>query len=111
MTPSKSLRNGLTDGVWNDIISNTNIGENKSPQLSWEPVEGAKVYAVYMFDTNTNGYLHWRSGGITETSLPEGWASDYVLYPLTDPSCNQRIIHRVKMDAAYIAYEKVDYLA
>ena len=65
----------LNDGVWDDIISNTDIGENKSPQLSWEPVEGAEVYAVYMFDTNTNGYLHWRSGGITETSLPEGWAS------------------------------------
>ena len=65
----------LTDGIWNDITSNTNIGENKSPQLSWEPVEGAAVYAVYMFDTNTNGYLHWKSGGITETSLPEGWAS------------------------------------
>lgn len=65
----------LTDGIWNDITSNTNIGENKSPQLSWEPVEGAAVYAIYMFDTNTNGYLHWKSGGITETSLPEGWAS------------------------------------
>jgi phosphatidylethanolamine-binding protein (PEBP) family uncharacterized protein len=65
----------LTDDIWNDITSNTNIGENKSPQLSWEPVEGAAVYAVYMFDTNTNGYLHWKSGGITETSLPEGWAS------------------------------------
>ena len=65
----------LNDGVWDDIISNTDIGENKSPQLSWEPVEGAKVYAVYMFDTNTNGYLHWRSGGITETTLPQGFAS------------------------------------
>ena len=65
----------LTDGVWDDIISNTDIGENRSPQLSWKPVEGANVYAVYMFDTNTNGYLHWRSGGITETTLPEGWAS------------------------------------
>ena len=28
-----------------------------------------------MFDTNTNGYLHWKSGNITETNLPEGWAS------------------------------------
>ena len=71
----KVTSTSLSDGVWNDIISNTDIGENKSPQLSWEPVEGAKVYAIYMFDTNTNGYLHWRSGGITETSLPEGWAS------------------------------------
>jgi len=71
----KVTSTSLTDGVWDDIISNTDIGENRSPQLSWEPVEGATVYAVYMFDTNTNGYLHWRSGGITETNLPEGWAS------------------------------------
>ena len=71
----KVTSTSLSDGVWDDIISNTDIGENRSPQLSWEPVEGAKVYAIYMFDTNTNGYLHWRSGGITETSLPEGWAS------------------------------------
>ena len=65
----------LTDGVWDDIISNTDIGENKSPQLSWKPVEGASEYAIYMFDTNTNGYLHWKSGGITETELSQGWAS------------------------------------
>ncbi len=71
----KVTSTSLSDGVWDDIISNTDIGENRSPQLSWEPIEGASEYAVYMFDTNTNGYLHWRSGGITETSLPEGWAS------------------------------------
>ena len=71
----KVTSTSLSNGVWDDIISNTDIGENRSPQLSWEPVEGASEYAVYMFDTNTNGYLHWRSGGITETSLPEGWAS------------------------------------
>ena len=64
----------LTDGVWDDIISNTDIGGNRSPQLSWEPVEGASEYAIYMFDTNTNGYLHWKSGGITETNLAQGWA-------------------------------------
>jgi phosphatidylethanolamine-binding protein (PEBP) family uncharacterized protein len=71
----KVTSTSLSDGVWDDIISNTDIGENRSPQLSWEPVEGATVYAIYMFDTNTNGYLHWRSGDITETTLPEGWAS------------------------------------
>ena len=65
----------LNDGVWDDIISNTDIGENKSPELSWEPVEGASEYAIYMFDTNTNGYLHWKSGGIKETNLVQGWAS------------------------------------
>ena len=71
----KVTSDSLTDGVWDDITSNTHIGKNASPQLSWEPVEGAAEYAVYMFDTNTNGYLHWKSGGITETTLPEGWAS------------------------------------
>ena len=64
----------LHDGKWDDICSNAS-GENASPQLSWEPVEGAGLYVVYMFDTNTNGYLHWKSGDITETNLPEGWAS------------------------------------
>ena len=71
----KVTSESLTDGVWDDITSNTDIGANKSPQLSWEPVEGAGLYVVYMFDTNTNGYLHWKSGNITETNLPEGWAS------------------------------------
>ena len=65
----------LTDGVWPDIISYTHIGENKSPQLSWSPVEGAGVYVIYMVDSNTNGFLHWKSNGITDTELPQGWAS------------------------------------
>ena len=33
----------IHDGVWDDVISNTNAGSNKSPQLSWEPVEGAET--------------------------------------------------------------------
>jgi len=70
----------LKDGIWDDIISNTDIGENQSPQLSWEPIEGAAEYAVYMVDTNTNGYLHWKSGGITVTELPQGWAPQLTEY-------------------------------
>ena len=31
--------------------------------------------------------------------------------PLTDASGNEGIIHCVKMDPAYITYEKIDYLA
>ena len=70
----------LIDGVWSDIISNTHIGENLSPQLSWTPVEGAGTYVIYMVDTDTNGFLHWKSNDITETDLPRGWASpvDYI---------------------------------
>lgn len=70
----------ITDGVWNDVISNSDKGSNASPELTWEPVEGATVYAIYMVDINMHYFLHWNSNGITETSLPEGWApeSDYV---------------------------------
>lgn len=64
----------LNNGVWDDIISNTNGGENASPELSWEPVEGAALYVIYMVDMNTNGFLHWKSDGVKETSLPQGWA-------------------------------------
>ena len=28
-----------------------------------------------MVDMNTNNFLHWKSAGITETTLPQGWAS------------------------------------
>ena len=65
----------LTDGVWNDSISKTHIGDNASPQLSWTPIDGAKAYVIYMVDDNTNGFLHWRSNNVTETELPHGWAS------------------------------------
>ncbi len=62
------------------MISKTEKGENKSPELSWEPVEGATVYAVYMVDISMHYYLHWVSNDISETMLPEGWAqgSEYV---------------------------------
>ena len=65
----------LDNGVWPDIISYTHIGENRSPQLSWQPVDGANVYVIYMVDSNTNGFLHWKSNNVTETVLPQGWAS------------------------------------
>lgn len=66
----------IKEGVWDDVISDTSKGENKSPQLSWEPVEGAEVYAIYMVDVNMQHFIHWNSNGITETELPLGWASE-----------------------------------
>ena len=70
----------LHDGKWDEVIANTKDGENASPELSWEPVEGATNYAIYMIDLDTAYFIHWRSGDIKETSLPQGWASssDYV---------------------------------
>jgi len=79
--------NDLVDGVWADVISNTDVGEDLSPDLSWEPVEGAEVYVVYMVDTNAWNWIHWKAGDITDTELPEGFASsmEYVgPYPPTD---------------------------
>ena len=66
----------LHDGVWDSVITNTENGQNRSPQLAWDPVPGAECYAVYMVDTTVENWLHWKSGGITETSLPLGWAPE-----------------------------------
>ena len=66
----------LHDGVWDDDISNTDKGSNRSPQLSWEPVEGAACYAVYMVDITVTNWLHWKSGNVAETTLPAGWAPE-----------------------------------
>ena len=49
--------------------------ENASPQLSWEPVEGATMYVIYMVRMQASNVLHWKSEDITENNLPQGWAS------------------------------------
>ena len=45
----------VKDGVWDDKITNTNYGENLSPELTWDPVEGATNYVVVMID---GAWLH-----------------------------------------------------
>ena len=65
----------LIDGVWSDAIA----GDNLSPSLSWDPVEGADSYVIYMVDTTAYYFLHWKADGVTDTQLPLGWAvSDYI---------------------------------
>ena len=74
----------LKDGYWDEITANTVSGQNLSPDLSWEPVEGASCYAIYMVDINTHYFLHWVQGDITETSLAQGFAGSkyYIgMYP------------------------------
>ena len=76
--------NSLNDGYWDEITANTVSGQNLSPDLNWEPVEGASCYAIYMVDLNTHYFLHWVQGDITETSLPQGYAGSkyYIgMYP------------------------------
>ena len=76
--------NSLNDGYWDEITANTVSGQNLSPDLNWEPFEGASCYAIYMVDLNTHYFLHWVQGDITETSLPQGYAGSkyYIgMYP------------------------------
>jgi len=63
----------LINGVWSDVISKDQ-GDNVSPQLSWEAVDGAELYIIYMVDPDAGFWIHWKSDGITETELPQGWA-------------------------------------
>lgn len=58
----------LHDCVWDSKLANTSNGENCSPQLSWDAVEGAKNYAVFMID---GGWMHM-DVYTEDTSIPEG---------------------------------------
>ena len=45
----------LHDYIWDNDISYTNLGTNRSPELHWDEVEGATSYCVVMID---GGWLH-----------------------------------------------------
>lgn len=66
----------LNDGVWDSEITNTLFGSNVSPELSWEPVEGASNYVIYMVDLSASYWIHWKSNNVTETNLPQGFEDD-----------------------------------
>lgn len=69
----------LQNGCWPEVCGYLAPGEDLSPALSWEPVEGASVYVIYMVDPDANYWLHWKQNGITETNLARGFGgSDYV---------------------------------
>ncbi|MBP0962341.1 MAG: hypothetical protein J5864_09395 [Oscillospiraceae bacterium] len=62
------------DGKWKDDIGSLKKkGNNVSPQLSWDPVEGAGEYVIYMIDTSAYNWMHWKSVS-KETDLSTGWA-------------------------------------
>ncbi|MCR5060645.1 MAG: hypothetical protein K6A80_06395 [Saccharofermentans sp.] len=71
----------LEDGVWSDVISNTEDGGNESPSLTWEPVDGAALYVIYMVDRDASFWMHWMADAVTSTELPLGWASDGYVGP------------------------------
>lgn len=54
-------------------------GENQSPAVSWEAVEGANYYAVMLFDVDAN-WLHLFVTDITDTELSQGAYTDTGIY-------------------------------
>ncbi len=49
----------LNNGVWDSSITNTPEGQDLSPQLSFDKVEGASYYVIYMVDESANNWVHW----------------------------------------------------
>lgn len=60
----------LTYGVWNEDIA------ERAPQLSFEPVDGAAYYVIYMVDESSNNRLLWYASHVDDTDAPEG-AGEY----------------------------------
>lgn len=66
----------LHGNYWDVKISHDK-GEDLSPQLSWDPVEGASCYAVYMIDPDGHQWIHMKAL-TTETTLDTGAVEDYI---------------------------------
>ena len=71
----------IEDGFWVDAISSSPAGDDVSPQLSWNPVDGAGQYIIYMVDISANYLIHWKAEGVTETHLDRGWADSFYFGP------------------------------
>jgi len=64
-----------SDGKWLTVIKSSKgnpPGANLSPQLSWDEVEGAGCYAIYMIDNTARNWLHWLAKNVKENNLPMG---------------------------------------
>ncbi len=64
--------NNLHDGVWDAKITNTADGQNLSPHLYFDPVEGADHYVIYMVDESANNWSHWLATEVHENELFTG---------------------------------------
>lgn len=107
-----------------DKKPNDPLGENQSPQLSWEAVEGAELYAVGMFDENAN-WLHWLVLDLQKTELTQGEYTSHKYYVGPYPPKNKGA-HKyrievfalkrptdnliLKVDALHSYYDIVRYL-
>ncbi|SCW53870.1 Uncharacterized conserved protein, phosphatidylethanolamine-binding protein (PEBP) family [Ruminococcaceae bacterium YRB3002] len=66
----------LHDGVWDVEISHDK-GFDRSPQLSWEAVDGASFYVVYMIDPDGSNWLHM-TALTSDTHLDPGCEQNYI---------------------------------
>ncbi len=64
---------GIENGEWKQ--STGKEVENKSPELTWDAVEGATQYAVIMQDKDAYNWLHWYVI-VDKTHLEEGEFAD-----------------------------------
>lgn len=71
VSPITISSQNLKNGVWDTIITNTIYGQNFSPALTFDKVDGAKCYAIYMIDPDGNDWLHWKTV-VTDTDLALG---------------------------------------
>lgn len=55
-----------TYGVWNEDITES------APELSFEPVEGASYYVIYMVDESSNNRMLWYVPHVDDTIVPAG---------------------------------------
>lgn len=85
----------LNDGVWDDVISNTSHGENQSPDLSWDAVDGAGIYVLYMVDTTAVNWMHMKAT-VTTNSVEAGslGSQEYIgPYPPPDSGDHNYVVY------------------
>ena len=65
------------DGSWDILCTQFEEGENLSPEVSWEAVEGATQYAVFMYCPSLANVMTMRVMGIEDLQIPLGYAEEY----------------------------------
>ena len=69
----------IKDGRCVDSVACNSVGKNESPQLKWDPVEGAGGYVIYMLDTTVGNEIQWKTTAETN-ELPHGKDNKRVNY-------------------------------
>jgi phosphatidylethanolamine-binding protein (PEBP) family uncharacterized protein len=101
----------LNNGTWDDVISNTAKGNNESPQLRWEAVNGAEEYVVVMIDEDGNNWLHMYVA-TDKTCLEQGeysGVSDGYVGPYPPSGTHKYIVYVFALKEAEVTLaEKLD---